>query len=171
MGVVEMKRLGGILVTIALCGVVWLVHPAKEQVKQMEGQIGEQYLYANFLLRDTVEELLAWDFSHPLSDADEGYVNELSDELLYTSNLMFNGNVVHHGWRDRIKVIEHYLNDYVYGSSLSEENIADLHQALQATRFISMDFNSTVDGDYYDAMHDEQHEMVIKVKNRLATRY
>lgn len=164
-----MKKLVGILLTLALCGFVWLIHPVKEQVKQMEEQIGDQYLYANYLLRDSVDKLLAWNFSQPLSDADEGYVNDLSDELLYTSNLMFNRNVVHHEWRERINDIEHYLNDYIHETSLSEENIADLHQALQATRFISMDLDSEV--EFYDAMHDDQHEMVGKVKHRLATQY
>lgn len=166
---VALKKLGGIFFTLALCGVVWFVHPAKEQVKRMEDQIGEQYLYANFLLRDSVDELLAWNFSQPLSDADEVYLDDLSDKLLYTSNLMFNGNLVHSEWRERINDIQQYLNDYVYGTSLSEENIADLKQALQASRFISMDFDSEV--DFYDAMHDEQHEMVDKVKQRLATQY
>jgi len=164
-----MKNLGGILFTLALCGVVWLVHPAKEQVKEKEEQIADQYLFANYLLRNSVDKLLAWNFSQPLSDADKGYVNELSDELLYTSNLMFNKNVVHHEWRGRINDIEHYLNDYIHETSLSEENIADLHQALQATRFISMDLDS--EEDFYEAMHDDQHEMVGKVKNRLATQY
>ena len=166
---VVIKNLGGILFTLALCGIVWLVHPAKEQVKEMEEQIADQYLFANYLLRNSVDKLLAWNFSQPLSDADKGYVNELSDELLYTSNLMFNKNVVHHEWRGRINDIEHYLNDYIHETSLSEENIADLHQALQATRFISMDLDS--EEDFYEAMHDDQHEMVGKVKNRLATQY
>lgn len=166
-----MRKLGVILLTIALCSVIWMVHPAKEQAKQMEEQIGEQYLYANYLLNDTVEEMLAWNFSKPLSDADEDYVNGLSVELHYATNIMFNGNVLHQKWRDRINDIAHYLHDYIYGSSLSEESLTDLHQALQATRIISIDFYSTVDGGFYDAMHDEQHEMVEKVENRLATQY
>lgn len=69
--------------------------------------------------------------------------------------------------------IQGYLNNYVYGPSLSNEDIEDLHRALQATLFISMDFQHMVEHpqDFYDAMHDDQHEMVERVKSRLATHY
>lgn len=169
---VGLKYLGGVLVAIVLCGVIWLVHPAKEQVNQLEEQIGSQYSYANFLLRDTVEELLKWNFSQPLTDADEGYLNELSAEYFYITGLI-SRDVVHHEWRSRMNDIHSYLTKYIYGPSLTEEDVADLQQALQATRFISMDFNDFVESsqDFYAAMHDEQHEMVERVKSRLAKQY
>ena len=170
---VGLKYIGSVLAAIVLCGVIWLVHPANEQVNQLEEQISRQYLYANFLLRDTVEELLAWNFSQPLTDADEDYLNDLSNELLYTTGLIFSGDVVHHEWRSRMNDIQGYLNNYIYGTTLSEEDVADLKQSLQATRYITMDFDSYADNtyDFYDAMHDEQHEMVERVKSRLATKY
>ncbi len=168
-----MKYVGGILVMLALCGVMWFVHPAKEEVKQLEGQLSWQYKYANFLLRDTVEELLEWDFSQPLTDGDKVYLSGLSDEFLYITSLIFSGDVEHHEWRNRMNDIQGYLNNYVYDPSLSKEEVDDLHQALRATLFISMDFDSIVEQpqDFYDAIHDEQHEMVERVKSRLATQY
>ncbi|MEK4486117.1 hypothetical protein MHH81_11075 [Psychrobacillus sp. FSL H8-0484] len=170
---VRLKYFAGILVALALCGFIWFDHPAKKQVKQLEGQISWQYIHANFLLWDTVEEILEWNFSQPLTDEDKVYLSELSDEFLYITGLIFSGNVVHQEWRNRMNDIQGYLNNYVYGPSLSEEDVADLHQALQATRFISMDFNDFIENnqDFYDAMHDEKHEMVERVKSRLATQY
>ena len=170
---VGLKYLGGVLVAIVLCGVIWLVHPAKEQVNQLEEQISRQYMFANFLLRDTVEDLLAWNFSQPLTEADEDYLEELSNELLYTTGLIFSGDVVHHEWRSRMSDIQGYLSNYMSGTSLSEDDVADINQSLQATRFITMDFNDYVDNtyDFYNAMHDEQHEMVERVKSRLASKY
>lgn len=170
---VGLKYIGGVLVAIVLCGVIWLVHPAKEQVNQLEEQISRQYMFANFLLRDTVEDLLAWNFSQPLTDADEDYLKKLSNELLYTTDLIFSGDVVHHEWRSRMNDIQGYLSKYMSGTSLSEEDVADINQSLQATRFITMDFNDYVDNtyDFYNAMHDEHHEMVERVKSRLASKY
>ncbi|MFF2793846.1 hypothetical protein [Lysinibacillus xylanilyticus] len=170
---VGLKYIGGVLVAIVLCGVIWLVHPAKEQVNQLEEQISRQYMFANFLLRDTVEDLLAWNFSQHLTEADEDYLEELSNELLYTTGLIFSGDVVHHEWRSRISDIQCYLSNYMSGTSLSEDDVADINQSLQTTRFITMDFNDYVDNtyDFYNAMHDEQHEMVERVKSRLASKY
>jgi len=171
---VRLKYFGRVLVALALCGVIWLNHPAKEQVKQLEGQISWQYIHANYLLRDTVQELLEWNFSQPLTDGDKVYVSELSDEFLYLTGLIFfSGNVVHPEWRNRMDDIQGYLNNYVYGPSLSNEYVEDLHQALQATLFISMDFSHMVERPqgFYDAMHDDQHEMVERVRSRLATHY
>ncbi|MFF2753053.1 hypothetical protein ACFVR1_04745 [Psychrobacillus sp. NPDC058041] len=170
---VGLKYFGGVLVALTLCGVMWFNHPAKEQVKQLEGQISWHFKFANFLLRDTVLELLEWNFSQPLTDGDKVYLSKLSNEFLYITDLIFSGNVVHQEWRNRMYDIQGYLNNYEYGPSLLNEDVDDLHQALRATLFISMDFDDMVEHpqDFYDAMHDEQHEMVERVKSRLATQY
>ncbi|KGR79846.1 hypothetical protein [Ureibacillus manganicus] len=171
---VRLKHIVSVLVAIVLCGVIWLVHPAKEQVNQLETQIGRQYYSANFLLLDTVEELLAWNFSQPLTDADVDYLDKLSDDLLHTTDLIFfGGNVVHHEWRSRMLEVQEHLTKYVNGTSLTEIEVADLMQTLKATRFITLDFQDYVENihDFYNAMHDEQHEMFERVKERLATKY
>mgnify|MGYP003409149506 FL=1 len=173
MGVVKMRKMGVVLIILALCGIVWLAHPAQQQVKEMEQQISSQYLYANYLLNDTVMDLLAWDFSQPLYEEDKHYINKLFNEIFYLSSIMFSGGTVHKEWRNRIWDLQQYLRNYIDGKILSEEELADLHQALQETRYISMDLYNDIDSntDLYEAMHDEHHEMVEKVKNRLATQY
>ena len=112
---VGLKYFVGVLVALALCGVIRFNHPVKEQVKQLEGQISWQYIHANFLLGDTVQELLEWNFNQPLTDEDKVYVRELSDEFLYITGLIFSGNVAHQEWRNRMDDIQGYLNNYVYG--------------------------------------------------------
>ena len=171
-----MEKIGILIVAIAMSLIVWFVnHPPEkqeaQQVEQLEQEMGRHYLYASYLLGDTVEEFLAWNFKESLSETDEAYINKLNNELLHISGLMFSGDVIHSEWSNRVNDILDYLNDYIYGKSLSEEEILDLHQALQATRFISMDFKNSYNMDYYDAMHDEQHEMAGKDKNRLVTQY
>lgn len=129
---------------------------------------------SNFFLRDTLEEILEWNFSEPLNDENKVYLSELSDEFFYLTGHIFSRNVVHQEWRNRMNDIQSYLNNYVYDpSSLTEEDVADLYQALQATRFISMDFNDFIENpqDFYDAMHDEKHGMVERVKSRLVIQY
>lgn len=167
----QLKILVRVLVLGALCGLIWWTYTAKEQVHQIEREMSNQYFYANLLLWNTVDELLEWDFSQPLTDMieDKDYLNKLFAELDYTTSLMFSGGVVHHEWQGRINDILIYLHSYITDTSISEENVADLYQALQATRFITMDFKNT--NDFYDAMHDEKHEMVKQVKNRLDLQY
>ena len=168
------KYLGVVFAGIALCGVLWSVHSAKEeQVTQLEKQMGWQYRDANFLFRTTVESLLEWDFSQPLTDADEGYLSKLFNEVFYIRGIILSGNIVHDEWRRRTNDIEDYLNKYVFNRSLSKQEVEDLHQALEATRFIIMDFDDMVENsqDFYDAMHDEQHKMRERIKSRLATQY
>ncbi|MCH7322698.1 hypothetical protein LZ480_12435 [Solibacillus sp. MA9] len=166
-----LKNLGRVLVLTALCGLIWWTYSAKEQVNQMEREISNQYFYANSLLRNTVDELLEWNFSQPLTDAveDKDYLYELFAELDNTTSLIFSGYVVHHEWRSRMYDILNYIHRYIMDSSLSEEDVADLHQALRATLFITMDLKDT--NDYYEAMHDEKHEMVKQVKSRLNAQY
>ncbi|MDN4492622.1 hypothetical protein [Ureibacillus aquaedulcis] len=168
-----MKKIAGILIAVILCGVIWYVITAKEHAQQMEGKISRHYLNANYLLNDIVEELLAWNFSQPLSAEDEGYLIKLSDQLHYTSDLMFSGDVVHQDWRNQMTDTQDYLSGYVYDQSLSDEDRADLHQALWATHFILMDFRTAANNkvEYYDAMNNEKNEMVEKVNNRLATQF
>lgn len=172
-GVVKLKYFGGGLVVLALYGFIWFVYPAKEQVNQLEKQMSQQYFYANYLLRGTVDELLEWDFSKPLTSEDEEYLSELSVQLQYITGLTFSGNMVHQEWKNRMNDIHDYLYNYLYAHSLLEEDVADLRQVLQATRFITMDFNDFIENtqDFYDAMHDKEHEMVERVKSRLSTQY
>ena len=166
------KYITVILSSVVLCCVIWFAHPAKERVTELEDQISTQYTYANFLFMDTVEELLEWNFSEPLTDGDEKYFRELSDEFRYIETLFFSGHTVHFEWRDRIFDAETYLMNYAHGQALSEEDIADLYQVLQATRFISRDFSDfTTYSDFYDAVHSEEHEMVERVKFRLDMEY
>lgn len=171
MGMGGRKNLGRVFVLAAFCGLIWWAYSSKEQVNQMEKDISNQYYYTNLLLRNTVDALLEWDFSQPFTDTveDEDYLYKLFSELDYTTSLMFSGGVVHHEWQGRINDILIYLHSYITDASISEENVADLYQALQATRFITMDFKNT--NDFYDAMHDEKHEMVKQVKSRLDAQY
>lgn len=97
---VRLKYFGGVMAALALCGVLWFNHPAKEQVEQMEGQISWQYIHANYLLRDTVEEILEWNYSQPLTDGDQVYLSKLSNEFFYITSLIFSGKVVHQEWRE-----------------------------------------------------------------------
>lgn len=79
---------------------------------------------------------------------------------------------MHSEWKDKLMEADFYMMDYVLSSSISDEDAADLYQILQATRFISSDFSDfTAYSDFYEAMHSEEHEMVERVKFRLATEY
>lgn len=179
MGMGGRKNLGRVFVLAAFCGLIWWAYSSKEQVNQqvnqMEKDISNQYYYANLLLRNTVDALLEWDFSQPFTDTveDEDYLYGLISELDSTTNLMFSGNVVHYEWRRRMDDILNYVRLYITDSSLSVESVADLQQALQATRFITMDFKDYIRGtdDFYDAMHDEKHEINQQIKNRLYAQY
>ncbi|MEK3765917.1 hypothetical protein [Solibacillus sp. FSL K6-4121] len=165
-----MKYFIRFLVALAICGAVWIVHPAREQVRELEKDISYQYLSANRLLGNTVEELLEWDFSQPLTNGDREYIQGLYLEMMYLTSLLFNGNVVHFEWEQRMYDIQSHIHLYMLDSSLSEEDVADLEQALQATRFITKDFQDVRFPDY-GAMHDEKHKMVEKIKKRLETQY
>ena len=170
---------GGILAVTTLCGVLWSIQSGKEkgqeqeQVTQLEGQIGIQYIHANYLLKSTVESLLEWDFSQPLTDADERYLRNHFNNFSNLRGIIFNGYIVHEEWRRRMYDIEGYLLKYGYDRSLSKEEVDDLYQGLEATRFISLDLDDMLDSfqDFYDGMHDEQHEMRERIKSRLATQY
>lgn len=166
----------GILVATVLCGGIWLSqwgHPAKEQVKELEAQMSWHYIQANYLLRSTVGELLEWNFSEPLISENEADFRRLSREFLNVTDLFFSGTTVHYEWRNRVSDANIYLMNYELGSPLSVADIAELHQILQATRFISMDFSHELaaHSEFYDAMHSEKHEMVERVKRRLAMKY
>ncbi|MGE7983276.1 hypothetical protein [Solibacillus sp. NPDC093137] len=138
----------------------------------MEDQISSQYTYANFLLRGTVEKLLEWNFSEPLTDENEEDFRGLAKEFLDVTDLFFSGSTVHTEWVDRVGDTTIYFLNYANGSPLSEEDAADLYQVLKATRFISIDLRDyTKQSEFYDAMHSEDHEMMEQVKNRLAWKY
>jgi hypothetical protein len=120
-----------------------------------------------------VESLLEWDFSQPLTDADERYLRNHFNNFSNLRGIIFNGYIVHEEWRRRMYDIEGYLLKYGYDRSLSKEEVDDLYQGLEATRFISLDLDDMLDSfqDFYDGMHDEQHEMRERIKSRLATQY
>ncbi|MEK4628487.1 hypothetical protein MKZ17_09800 [Solibacillus sp. FSL R7-0682] len=171
-----LKKLGRVLFFVAIFGLIWWTSSAKQQVNQVKDEISYQYFFANILMRNTVIELLEWNFSQPLTDSpeDKYYLHNLSAEVDYTASLIFSGNVVHHDWKIRLYDIQNYIQRYILDSSLTEEDAADLHQALRATRFIATDFidNANKHKKYlYDAMHDEKHEMVEQVKSRLDVQY
>lgn len=169
----KLKYVGRLIIAIALCSIIWFTHPAKEQVEQLEGESSRQYMYANYLLKGTVQELLKWDYSQPLNDEDKDYLSQLLWELDNIHGIIFNGYVVHQDWLNRMHEIENYLSKYVHTETLlSKEEVEDLQQALNATLFITMDFiHMDDDLDFYDALHDDQTEMVERVKKRLATKY
>lgn len=166
-----MKYFIRFLIALALCGVVWIVHPAREQVRELEKDISYQYSTANKLLRNTVEELLEWNFSQPITAEEKDYIHGFYVEISEITDLIFHGNVVHLEWKNRMYDIKAYLQRYMFGPPLLEEDVADLNQALQAILFITIDYREFVKYPDYDAMHDEKHEMVEKIKKRLETQY
>lgn len=169
---VSWKNSKGVLGAVVLCGVVWFAHPAQDRVNKLEEQISAQYTYANSLLRDTVKGLLEYDFSEPLTSENEEDFNRLAIEFWDVTALFFSGDTVHSEWQDRVEDTRIHFMNYANGSPLSEEEVADLYQVLKATRLISMDLRDyTEHGEFYDAMHSGNHEMVERVKKRLAWKY
>ena len=169
---VNWKKRKGVLGVAVICGVIWFAHPAKEQVSELEVQISVQYTYANFLLRDTVKELLKWNFSEPITDKNEEEFSRLVNEYVDVTDLFFSGDSIHFEWEHKVDDTKIYFMNYAVGSPLSEEEAADLYQILNATRYISRDFRDyTKDSEFYDAMHSKNHEMVERVKKRLAEKY
>ncbi|SOC41512.1 hypothetical protein [Ureibacillus acetophenoni] len=134
-----------------------------------------QYKDTNRYLFLMVDKLIKWNYNQPLTDAEVDYFTHLSADFSRTANLLLSNGYefnVHREWKYRIDDIERYINDYLYGSTLSEVDIEDLNQALYATKFITMDLKEIrSDRDFYKAMHDEHHEMVERVKERLAMKY
>ena len=194
----RLKYVIGFLVVIVLCTVIWFEHPAKEQANQLdekasaleeqanqldkkvsalEEQIGRHYLADISSLENTAEQLLAHNFNQPITDEDEGLIDELSEGFLDTSDNIFYMNrdePIHLEWQGRLLDVHMYLLRYLSGTSLTKEEVADLYQALQATRFIAMDFGGIAQDDpqsSYDAMHDEEHEIVERIKYRLSLNY
>lgn len=181
---VWLKYVSGVLVVIAICAVIWFNPSAKVQVNQLEErvsaleeQVGSHYKDTIFSLRVTVDELLEHNFNQPLTDEDEDMMNEFAEEFSDISDTLFfmNRNLsVHSEWQNRMLDVHMYLRNYTYGPSLTKEEVDDLYQALQAIRFITMDFGHIVDYDRqssYDAMHDKEHEMVERVQYRLSLKY
>lgn len=169
---VNWKNSKGVLAAVVLCGVVWFAHPAQERVNELEDQISAQYMYANFLLRDTAIDLLEHDFSEPLTDENKEDFNKLVKQFIDVTDLFFSGGTVHSEWRERLDDAKFYFMDYSNGSPLSKDEAADLYQVLKANRYICMDFRDyDKHSDFYDAMHSENHEMVEQVKKRLAWKY
>ena len=158
---------------MALCGIIWLVHPARAQVNDLEKQISYQYDSATTLLNQNTTELLEWDFNQPLKQEDKDYVYDLYFQFKFIANILFQDDVVHREWRYRMLEAEAHLMSYIQSASLSEKDRTDLHQVLQASYYITFDFRDYVKNParYYEAMHDEQHEMVEVIKNRLDAQY
>ena len=74
---IRLKYVGGLLVVIALCTIIWFNPSAKEQVKQLEEkvstleeQIGGYYRDIIFSLEITAEQLLAHNFKQPITEED-----------------------------------------------------------------------------------------------------
>ncbi|MGM9950002.1 MAG: hypothetical protein ACI33P_07730 [Lysinibacillus sp.] len=80
---------------------------------------------------------------------------------------------MHTEWEDRMFEVCMYLHTYLSGASLTKEEAADLHQVLQAVQYIAMDFRDFAPGPQatYDAMYDDEHEMIERVKFRLSAKY
>ena len=169
---VDWEKNKGVLGAVVLCGVIWFAHPAQVQVNELEVQISAQYTNANSLLRDTVKELLKWNFSEPITDENQVEFSRLIKAYVDVTSLFFSGDSVHFEWEDKVDDTKIYFMNYADGSLLSEEEAADLYQILNATRYISRDFmDYTKDSEFYDAMHSKNHEMVERVKKRLAEKY
>ncbi|MBM7665515.1 hypothetical protein JOC25_001990 [Solibacillus kalamii] len=169
---VDWEKNKGVLGAVVLCGVIWFAHPAQVQVNELEVQISAQYTNANSLLRDTVKELLKWNFSEPITDENEVEFSRLIKAYVDVTSLFFSGDSVHFEWEDKVDDTKIYFMNYADGSLLSEEEATDLYQILNATRYISRDFmDYTKDSEFYDAMHSKNHEMVERVKKRLAEKY
>lgn len=180
----ESKNSSWVILTIYFCWTIWFIwynapeHP--DPIKQYEEQIGYQYESTNDLLGDTVDELLEWNFNEPLSDVDEDYLFHLLRDFSSIKDLFFGRydyhfkvHPVYPEWQTRMEAIYNYLVIYGNERTLTYEEVTDLYQALKANLYIAMDFNDYIisDQDFYDAMHNEQHEMVEVVKRRLATTY
>ncbi|MFL0583179.1 hypothetical protein ACH0B6_11430 [Solibacillus silvestris] len=169
---VNWKKNKGVLGAAVLCGVIWFAHPAQEQVNELEVQLSAQYTNANSLLRNTVKELLKWNFSEPITDENQVEFSRLIKAYVDVTSLFFSGDSVHFEWEDKVDDTKIYFMNYAVGSPLSEEEAADLYQILNATRYISRDFRDyTKDSEFYDAIHSKNHEMVKRVKKRLAEKY
>ncbi|MFY3791066.1 hypothetical protein ACOQFO_05125 [Ureibacillus sp. MALMAid1270] len=186
-----MKYVAGILIVVSLSSLIWIIYPGKGQenpfkdkesiledkITSLEEQIGFIYRDTVFSLNKTTEQLLAQDFSRPISEADEVIIDELTNELYQIIDILFYSNremLVQIDLHDRIHDVLWYLRDYQRGTDLTDEEVADLHQALKALYFISADFQDIVNIDdqaSYDAMHDKGHEMFERVKFRLNTKY
>lgn len=70
----------------------------------------------------------------------------------------------------KLSDVDRYFITYVDEGSLTEEQVADLYQVLHAVRFIAKDINGlTV--YVYNAMHNEEHEIVERIKYRLSIEY
>lgn len=178
------KYVIGLVVVIALCTVVWFKLPTKIEVNQLEEkvsilevQIGEHYINDISLLENVSEQLLNYNFNQPITDENNSMISKVSEDFrTITSNLLFIGSnaSVHAELQYRVSNVRTYLIDYVYGASLTKEEVADLYQVLQAIRFIIKDFRDIVSYNpqsAYDAMHDEEHEMVERIKYRLSLKY
>lgn len=179
-----MKYVIGLVVVIALCTVVWFTSPTKIEVNELEEKvstlevlIGEHYINDISLLEDASEQLLNYNFNQPITDENNSMISKVSEEFrTITSNLLFisSNASVHSELQYRVSNVRMHLIDYVSGASLTKEEVADLYQVLQAIHFIAKYFRDIVSYDpqsTYDAMHDEEHEMVERIKYRLSIKY
>lgn len=158
---------------MALCGTIWLIHPARAQVNDLEKQISYQYSGVTSLLRQNTKALLEWDFNQPLKQSDKDDLYNLYFQLKSISYILFQDGVVHRDWIYRLLEAEMYIMSFIENASLPEQDAADLRQILQASYYITLDFQDYIKNSarYYEAMHEEQHEMVEVIKNRLEAAY
>lgn len=175
-----LKYVMGFVVVITLCTVVWFklttkieVNQLQEKVIILEDQIGNHYRSDLYLWEDAAEQLLTYDFSQPITDENNNEIFKLS-RLFYTASenlfLDFGTESIHPELYSKLSDVDRYFITYVDEGSLTEEQVADLYQVLHAVRFIAKDINGlTV--YVYNAMHNEEHEIVERIKYRLSIEY
>ena len=81
---------------------------------------------------------------------------------------------IHPELYSKLSDVDRYFITYVDEGSLTEEQVADLYQVLHAVRFIAKDINGLTVYDtqvLYNAMHNEEHEIVERIKYRLSIEY
>ena len=136
----ESKNSSWVIFAICFCWIIWFIwYNAPEDpdpIKQYEEQIGYQYDSANDLLRNTVDELLEWNFNEPLSDADEDYLFHLLRDFSSIKDLFFGRydnhfrvHPVYPEWHTRMEDIDNYLVKYGNERTLTYEEVTDLYQA------------------------------------------
>lgn len=179
-----LKYVMGFVVVITLCTVVWFklttkieVNQLEEKVIILEDQIGNHYRSDLYLWEDAAEQLLTYDFSQPITDENNNEIFKLS-RLFYTAseNLFFRLGTesIHPELYSKLSDVDRYFITYVDEGSLTEEQVADLYQVLHAVRFIAKDINGLTVYDtqaLYNAMHNEEHEIVERIKYRLSIEY
>lgn len=178
-----LKYVMGFVVVITLCTVVWFklttkieVNQLEEKVIILEDQIGNHYRSDLYLWEDAAEQLLTYDFSQPITDENNNEIFKLSRFFIPHRKTFFRLGTesIHPELYSKLSDVDRYFITYVDEGSLTEEQVADLYQVLHAVRFIAKDINGLTVYDtqvLYNAMHNEEHEIVERIKYRLSIEY